>query len=335
MIQDESSVVSTPELSPEIVELSPEQAAQVPAGMSAPAGPSKFDQFFDEVIRLWDYQLIEFNDTPITVKKIIIAILVLIIGYILSKLISKRVGSTILPRLHVEAGPASAIQTILYYVMLLIATVLSLQIAGVPLTVFTIFGGALAIGIGFGSQNIVNNFISGLIMLIERPIQVGDFVTVGDNTGRVLKIGPRATHVQCYNGVTTIVPNSHLLENEVKNWNLPDRKIRSIIAVGVAYGTDVQHVKSTLEQLLTDHIRVLESVDNRVLFAGFGDSSLDFEVHFWMSPRSAFDRRQIESDLRFKIDALFRENDITIPFPQRDVNFKAIETIQIKEEKDS
>ena len=268
---------------------------------------------------IWHFSF-SIGETQIFLHQIFLALIVFILGLVVSKLLSRRVGKKVLPRMKVQEGPASAIQTILYYILLIITAIIALQIAQVPLTVFTIFGGALALGIGFGSQNIMNNFISGLILMLERPIQVHDFVTVNDQTGKVLKIGARATHIQRYDGVTVIVPNSHLLENAVANWNLPDPRIRSMIPVGVAYGTDVQLVKKTLEQLLTDHIRVLESPDNRVLFMGFGDSSLDFEVHFWISPRSTFDRRQIESDLRFKIDALFREHNITIPFPQRDVH---------------
>jgi len=226
----------------------------------------------------------------------------------------------VLPRMKVEPGPASAIQTIVYYLLLIGVVLMSLQIAGVPLTVFTIFGGALALGIGFGSQNVMSNFISGLILLIERPVKVNDLVTVQGETGIVLKIGARASHIQSYQGLTYIVPNSVMLANSVTNWSLPDRNMRAMISVGVAYGSDTALVKRVLEGLLDDAERVVQSADNRVLFMGFGDSSLDFELHFWILPRNALDRRQIESDLRFRIDALFREHNITIPFPQRDVH---------------
>lgn len=285
-----------------------------------PADANLLDKALLTIDHIWNFSF-TIGDTRIFIHQLVIALIAFVAGLVLSKIISRRIGNKVLPRMKVEPGPAHAIQTILYYILLIVTAVIALQIAHVPLTVFTIFGGALALGIGFGSQNIMNNFISGLIMMLERPIQVNDFVTVNDQTGKVLKIGPRATHIQRYDGVTVIIPNSHLLENPVANWNLPDPRIRSVIPIGVAYGTDVQLVKTTLEQILTDHIRVLESPDNRVLFMGFGDSSLDFEVHFWISPRSTFDRRQIESDLRFKIDALFRENNITIPFPQRDIHF--------------
>tara|TARA_R110000765_G_scaffold59189_3_gene115335 strand:- start:1867 stop:2850 length:984 start_codon:yes stop_codon:yes gene_type:complete len=307
-----------------IIELTADQASQ-PIEVASTPSPSS-DQDLLTTIKeqadvLWDKELFSVNDTSIVVNQLVIALIVLIVGYICAKIISKRVGSTVLPRLKVEPGPANAIQSILHYLLLTIAVFLALNIAGVPLTVFTIFGGALALGIGFGSQNVVNNFISGLILLIERPIRVNDLVTVQNETGTVFNIGARATKIVSYDGTTFIVPNSILLENSVINWNLPTRKLRTIIKVGVAYGTDTGLVKSVLEELLEDHIRVLESPDNRVLFMDFGDSSLNFEVHFWISPRSTLDRRQIESDLRFKIDALFREHNITIPFPQRDINF--------------
>ncbi len=332
MLQDVAIQPDITQIDPEVVEQAAQEASQTTqnaefarqsaADLANSINPdaSTFDRVMDQVIHVWNYTF-TIGETSIGVHQLMIALFAFITGLILSKLISRRVGNKVLPRMKVEPGPASAIQTILYYLLLIITAVIALQIAEVPLTVFTIFGGALALGIGFGSQNIMNNFISGLILLLERPIQVNDLVTVGSDSGTVLKIGARATHIQRYDGVTVIVPNSQMLENAVANWALPDRRIRSIIKVGVAYGSDVQLVKTTLEKLLEDHVRVLAAADNRVLFANFGDSSLDFEVHFWISPRSSFDRRQIESDLRFKIDALFRENNITIPFPQRDVHF--------------
>jgi len=310
-----------------VIQLTADEASQPLDGSPTAASTgSSSDQDLletikDQAVVLWDKELFTVSGTPIVVNQLVIALIVLIVGYIIAKLISKRVGSTVLPRMHVEPGPANAIQSILHYLLLTIAVFLALNIAGVPLTVFTIFGGALALGIGFGSQNIVSNFISGLILLIERPIRVNDLVTVQDETGTVSNIGARATKIISYDGTTFIVPNSNLLENSVINWNLPTRKLRTIIKVGVAYGTDTTLVKAVLEELLDDHIRVLESPDNRVLFTDFGDSSLNFEVHFWISPRTALDRKQIESDLRFKIDTLFREHKITIPFPQRDINF--------------
>jgi len=310
---------------------SPAPATSGP-GPSEPGSSAIVDALADLLLwvqGVWDSELFRLQDTSISVSQIVIAIATLLIGILVSRLISRRMGAVVLSRLKIEAGPASAIQTVLYYLLLSAVIVLALQIAGVPLTVFTIFGGAVAIGVGFGSQNIANNFISGLILLLERPIQVGQFVTVEDQNGTILKIGARATHIQRYDGVTMIVPNSKLLENTVSNWHMPDKRIRSIIGVGVAYGSDTALVKRVLESLLDDHARVLEAADNRVLFRGFGDSSLDFELHFWCSPRSAVDRWGIESDMRFRIDELFREHNITIPFPQRDLHIRPGPPVQV------
>ncbi len=281
---------------------------------------SFIDNINNIIDHIWDFNF-KIGDTQIFFHQLLIALVVFILGFFVSRLISYRVGKKVLPRMKVQEGPAFAIQTILFYILLLITAIISLQIARVPLTVFTIFGGALALGIGFGSQNIMNNFISGLILMLERPISVNEFITVNNESGKVIKIGARATQIQRYDGVAVVIPNSQLLENPVANWNLPDPRIRMILPIGVAYGTDVKLVKSLLESLLDDSIRVVQSPENRVLYVGFGDSSLNFEVQFWISPRSKFDRRQIQSDMYFKIDELFRENNITVPFPQRDVHF--------------
>jgi len=279
---------------------------------------------------IWNYKLFTVSDTAITVSQIVVALLVLVFGILLAKIVARRIGQKILPRMKVESGPAAAIQTILYYILLTISVVMALQIAGVPLTIFTIFGGALALGIGFGSQNLISNFISGLLVMLERPIRIGDRISIGGDTGNVSKIGARATHILGYDGATFIVPNSTLLENTITNWNLPDRAIRSRVAVGVAYGSDTAKVRGILEQAIKEHERVIQRMDNRVLFCDFGDSALAFEVHFWTHPRSTLDKHGIESEMRFAIDALCRENGVTIAFPQLDVHLNAVAPMDIR-----
>jgi len=310
---------------------SPAPATSGP-GPSEPGSSAIVDALADLLLWIqgvWDSELFRLQDTAITVSQLVIAIVTLIIGVVAARLLARRVGGTVLPRMKVEPGPASAIQAVLFYVLLTGVAVLSLQIAGVPLTVFTIFGGALALGIGFGSQNIVNNFISGLILLIERPFVVGDLVEVNDEIGIVRKIAARATLIQDYKGITSVIPNSILLENRVSNYFAPDRTMRTVVGVGVAYGSDTRLVKRLLESLLTQHARIVDHPDNRVLFMDFGDSSLDFEMHFWIEPRDVLDRRKIESDIRFKIDDLFREHGVTIPFPQRDLHIRPGPPVQV------
>jgi len=322
--------------SPPVVQTDPSPGAAQTASDGSGADGSGADLMpdsFEEVSRIahqvWTTELFKLQDTAITVSQIVIALVTLFIGIVAARLIARRVGGTVLPRMKVDPGPASAVQAVLFYILLTGVAVLSLQIAGVPLTVFTIFGGALALGIGFGSQNIVNNFISGLILLIERPFVVGDLVAVQEEIGIVRKIGARATLIQDYKGITSVIPNSILLENRVSNYFAPDRTMRTIVGVGVAYGSDTRLVRKLLESLLTQHARIVEHPENRVLFMNFGDSSLDFEMHFWIEPRNVLDRRKIESDIRFMIDDLFREHGVTIPFPQRDLHIKPGPPVQV------
>lgn len=296
------------------------------------AGDSEIlgDSFLETVQNIWNYRLFKVADAEIAVSQIVIALLVLVFGLILSRIIAHRVGALSKRRLRLQQGAAAALQTISYYLLLVIVVFFALSIAGVPLTVFTIFGGALALGIGFGSQNIINNFISGLIVLIERPIAVGDLVTIDGEMGTVKKIGARATHVEDYLGAWNIIPNAYILENRVTNWNRPTPDVRSKIIVGVAYGSDTALVRKLIEQAIHEHDRVIDNSRNQVLFTGFGDSSLDFQAHFWTRPTSTLDKFTIESDVRYRIDELFREHKVTIPFPQRDTNLFTEKPIEIR-----
>ncbi|PCI06828.1 hypothetical protein COB72_11340 [bacterium] len=281
------------------------------------------ENILEGVATLWNTHLFSLNDTAITVSKLAIALLVLLIGVAVAKIISNRVGQKVLPRMQVNQGAANALQSIMYYAMLTMTVLLSLQIAEVPLTALAFFGGAIALGFGFGSQNVINNFISGLIVLIERPISVGDLVTINGQQGCVVSVGARATKLESYMGVTYIVPNSIILENSVTNWNMPTASIKTVIGVGVAYGSDTAKVRTLLEGVMNGHAMVSESSENTIMFVNFGDSSLDFEIHCRISPKSVQEAKTFESDIRFTIDEEFRKNGIQIPFPQRDVHVKS------------
>lgn len=281
------------------------------------------DGIMDVVSTIWHAKLFNLNDHPITVNQLIIAFLVLLVGLGMSRWVSVRVGKKILPRMKVNTSASSAIQSIIYYLMLAIAVLMSLQIAGVPLTALAFFGGAIALGFGFGSQNIINNFISGLILLIERPIRIGDLVTINGEQGVIKAIGARAAKLESYLGSTYVVPNSIILENSVTNWNMPDATVKSVIGVGAAYGSDTGKVRQILEDVFKGHPTVSESKENKVMFVNFGDSSLDFEIHCRIRPKSVLEAKSFESDMRFKIDEEFRKNGVEIPFPQRDLHLKS------------
>lgn len=279
------------------------------------------DTVLDVADNVWHYELLRVSGNTVQVSNIVIALVILALGYGLSRLTARYVGRRWLPKLRLDQSATHTIQSLLFYVLLTIVLLTSLSLAGVPLTALAFLGGAVALGVGFGSQNVINNFISGLILLIERPIKVGELVTVDEQMGTILHIGARATQIHSYMGATYFVPNSTILENSVTNWNRPERKLKSIVSVGVAYGSDTGRVRELLEQAMSEQQLVSASGDNRVMFVDFGSSSLDFEIHCWIHPRNVLEQKSYESDLRLRIDELFRENGIEIPFPQRDMNF--------------
>lgn len=278
---------------------------------------------------VWTYELTSIQDNPITVSKVVTGLILLIAGTILARFIANWVGSRFLPRLGLDTGAAVAIQSLFFYGLVLFVAMVSLRIVNVPLTAFTILGGALAIGIGFGSQNIVNNFISGLILLTERPIRVGDLVQLEDLIGVIHRIGLRSTRVRGSQNTDIIVPNSSFLEKNVVNWTLSDDRFRAYVSVGVAYGSPTRDVSRLIKKAVTDHGKVIAKPEPIVLFNDFGDNALLFEVHFWIRMRQIMDRRIIESDIRHRIDSLFREANIVIAFPQRDVHLDAHRPLEV------
>jgi small-conductance mechanosensitive channel len=284
----------------------------------------------EKVLAVWRYELTSVEDRPITVSKICIGLLLLFVGIFATRFITKLLGRRVLPRFGLNEGAAAAVQSLLFYLLVLTVALLALRIINVPLTAFTIVGGALAIGVGFGSQNTVNNFISGLILLMERPIRVSDLIEVEDLLGTVEHIGPRATRVRSPNNVDIIVPNSSFLERNVINWTLSDDRYRTQVSVGIAYGSPTRDAAKLIRKAVIEHGKVLKNPKPIVLFTEFGDDALNFEVHFWVRMRRVMDRRIVESDIRYRIDSLFREAGIVIAFPQRDVHLDAVKPLDVR-----
>ncbi len=195
-----------------------------------------------------------------------------------------------------------------------------LSLLQIPLTAFAFISGAVAIGVGFGAQNIINNFISGWILMWERPIRIGDFLEIGDVKGTVETINTRSTRIRRVDGVHLLVPNSQLLENTVVNWTLIDKLARGIVRVGVAYGSPVRKVEALIYQAAKEHQDIINNPEPLVIFEDFGDSSLIFDLYFWINAFGEKDLRRIKSDIRFRIDDLFNEAGIVIAFPQQDVH---------------
>lgn len=248
---------------------------------------------------------------------------VLLLG--LARGVRARLNDTWLQRSGWDPSARESVATLAGYALMVLAVLIGLSVAGVNLTNLAIIAGALSVGIGFGLQNIVNNFISGLILLSERPVRRGDYVRVGEVEGEVRKIHIRATEIETLDRVSVVVPNSELIASPVQNWRLRDPYIRIVIPVGVAYGSDTDKVRDLLLEVGKAHELTLPDgtpgvPDTHVYFTNFGESSLDFELRTFI--RDVNRRGRVASDLRFAIDRVFREHDVTIPFPQRDVWMK-------------
>ncbi|MEJ5300769.1 MAG: mechanosensitive ion channel domain-containing protein [Thermodesulforhabdaceae bacterium] len=219
-----------------------------------------------------------------------------------------------------DHGVQESIITITTYIAWLLGIMLALNVIGFSSTSFTVLFGALGVGLGFGLQQIFNNFVSGVIMLIERPIQVGDVVEIGGIRGVVKKVNVRATVVQTFDNASFIIPNSEFISGRIINWSFQDPTIRNSITVGVAYGSDINLVKDTLMEAAINHPKVIKDPPPDVLFKDFGDSALVFSLRFFTHAKDAI---LTETELRSAIYKLFVERGIEIPFPQRDVHIKS------------
>ena len=219
------------------------------------------------------------------------------------------------------------------YTIITLGVFLAITAAGLPLGSLGILIGAFGVGIGFGLQNIFNNLVSGLILLFERPIQIGDTIEVGTLIGNVKSIGIRSSNVRTFDGAEVIVPNGQLISKEVINWTLSDHQRRIEIIAGVAYGSDPHKVKEIFMQCLAKHPDIIESPEPNVYFNDLGESSLDFRLLFCTSKIGEWLR--IRSEVVFMVHDALNENGITIPFPQRDLHIKSVDGLNkvIKKDK--
>lgn len=285
---------------------------------------------FREARNLWQYEITSVEDSPITVGSLFVALLLMGIGLAVSRRVAGFVGRQAEQRFKLDAGASQSIQTLLFYVLAVSFGLLALRVVHFPLTAFTFLGGALAIGVGFGSQNVMNNFISGLILMLERPVRARDTVEVDGSHGTIERIGARSTQIRSTDGRHIIVPNSFFLETNVVNWTLSDELIRTSVVVGVMYGSPTRLVEELIRRVVDEEPAVLPDPAPIILFSEFGDNSLNFEVHFWVHARGPMQKRKIESQVRFAIDDLFREHSLVIAFPQRDVHLDTLTPLEVR-----
>ena len=273
----------------------------------------------DALNKFFDTTLLQFADTTVTVGQVA-GVVLLVLGGSLFVVWSTRLLGNSLRKKIASQDLVQMLSRAWLIVGFIILAFITLDLLRVPLTAFAFISGAVAIGVGFGAQNIINNFISGWILMWERPIKLGDFLEMGEVSGTVEAINTRSTRIRRLDGVHLLVPNSYLLENTVTNWTLTDPTVRTSVLVGVAYGSDVQLVTRLLEQAADEHPAVLTTSPRAVSFEDFGESSLVFELLTWVNIQGERPLRLVRSDLRYSIDRLFRENGVVISFPQRDIH---------------
>lgn len=292
--------------------------------------------------RVWRFELFAVEDTVevagqkivssrgVTVGKSVGALLLFLAGYLIAVYMGRRFQQIMISRFGVGEHQANVIRRWLLAMIIFILIIITLNLARIPLTVFAFFGGALAIGVGFGTQTIIKNFISGILILLERNIKVGDTIDVDGVVGRIVTVDTRASTVLGFDGVETVIPNSMFLESKVTNWTHTNARLRRIVRVGVAYGSPVTKVRDILSECANTHASILKEPAPQALFEDFGDSSLVFALYFWIDYGPEVNPLQVASDLRFMIDKRFAEEKIVLAFPQRDVHLDSSGPLRIE-----
>lgn len=277
------------------------------------------NRFFELLNDLINYRLFTMGESKVTLGLIFTLIFSIVALLVISEWIKKFLINRVLKNYNIQQGTRQSVGTIVKYLLIIAGMFSILQTTGIDLSAFGILVGALGVGIGFGLQNITNNFISGLIILFEQPIKVGDRIEVGDISGDVLKISARSTTVLTNDNISVIIPNSKFIDDQVINWSHNDRRIRFNFPVGVSYKENPEKVKKILIEVALKHSGILKDPKPDVLFDEFGDSSLNFFLRVWTS-EFVNKPKVLKSELYYEIFRRFEEEGIEIPFPQRDIH---------------
>lgn len=272
-----------------------------------------------EFEKFLDIPLLDIGGASLTVEKFIVFISFLIGTYVASKWIRKIIDAA-LKRRGAEKSERYPLIKLTHYIVIILGVYLAFNSVGIPLTGLLATAGILGIILGFGLQSITTNLVSGVILLGEGTLKVGDLVQVGDHFGEVTDTGIRATTVKTFDNYYLLVPNEEFFSKPFINYSYSDKKIRINVSIGVAYGSDTEKVKNLLLEIASENEKVLEMPEPMVFFEEHGESSLDFELKCWIA--TPFNKKQTKSELNFEINKRFEEENINIPFPQRDIRIK-------------
>ena len=292
--------------------------------------------------KLWNTELYVAEETTVvegqkivrpfsvTVGKVGKALIILLAGLWGARKVGNLLKHHAEKRFGMDPSRVSRLESKWSFFTFLLLLAFSLALVNIPLAVFAFFGGILAIGIGFGAQHLIGNFISSVILLFDRTISVGDIVEMEGQLGRVKSIGLRSSSIRRFDGVEVLVPNSQFLEQKVTNWSLSDRNVRYEIAIGVAYGSPTREVADRILGIVRDDERVLDTPEPVVIFENFGDSALLFRAFFWLTMFPGRDNRIVCSDIRHRINEGLEQAGIVVAFPQRDVHLDTKGPIEVK-----
>jgi small-conductance mechanosensitive channel len=280
------------------------------------------NHWWAEIQNVINYPLIELGDSHLTLNSIVKLLLVMVLVVVAERYLRRLVRKRVLAHTHLEPDLQYAMSRFVGYCFIAVGFFFAFRVVHLDLSSLAVIVGGLGIGIGFGLQNIVSNFVSGLIILAERPIALGHRVEVGGVAGQVTKISLRSTVVVTNDNITIIVPNSNFITNPVTNWSYGDPKVRLRLPIGVAYGSDVEKLRKILLAIASENPAVLKDPAPSVRFLEFGDSSLNFELAVWTIDMARSPTR-FRSELYFAMERKFRENNIEVPFPQRDLHLRS------------
>jgi len=265
--------------------------------------------------------LVTINQTPITPASLIIFTLIVLASVFVTRLFTRVIFDRLLKRFSIKEGIRYTLRRLTEYTMIIVGVIIAFQFIGIDLSGLAVIFGLLSVGIGFGLQSVTANFVAGLVLLFERPIKIGDRITIGDVEGDVEEISMRATKVRTLNNISIIVPNSQFVSSNIVNWSYGDLRVRLDIDVGVSYGSDLDLVLKSLKEVALENAGVLKDPAPDVLLREFGDSSWNMRLRAWIdNPKG---HHTIRSEINCAIVRKFREKGIEIPFPQRDLHLRS------------
>jgi small-conductance mechanosensitive channel len=283
--------------------------------------PMELSDVIEVVEYFMNFRLFEINKTAVTPSSILMFLVFIALFAVTSRLLQRVLRAQVFSRMSLDMGMQYTMTRITHYLIMIIGAVVAFQFIGIDLTGLAIILGFLSVGIGFGLQNITSNFVAGLILLLERPIKVGDRIMVGNQEGDVVEINMRSTTIRTLNNVAVIVPNSEFVSSKVENWSYGDETVRMEVNVGVSYESDLETVFRSLREVAAEHPEVLKNPAPDVLHIGFGDSAWNMRLRIWLGDSQR--HLEVQSELNCAIVRKFQQNRVEIPFPQRDLHVRS------------